>query len=353
MVTSHGRRERRRGRVLLALCCLTALSLTSHAQTRDTIWVDTGDRIVGEVKSLSRGLLSYKTQATGTISVRWEHATAVRSPSRYRVERSDGYFVFGELRPDTASRVLLVTIDTVSIRIPFSEVVTLQLIEDDFWDRFDAYLSTGLDYTKASGVAKLNLGMNIKQKRFRDLRTLDAQFNTTLSEEKEPSQRHEVKFENNFYLGSLWFLNTGLSYQKNTELGLISRFGAEFSGGRYVVQSNKQIFFGTLGLNGTQERGVDSGASTITYNIEGVVGLSYSLFEYDQPEVSLDTYANVYRSLIGPGRTRVDFSLVLRWEIVKDLFLKNNFYTNFDSRPSSPDAAQTDYGIVFSLEVKV
>jgi hypothetical protein len=38
---------------------------------------------------------------------------------------------------------------------------------------------------------------------------------------------------------------------------------------------------------------------------------------------------------------------------VKDLFLKNNFYTNFDSRPSSPDAAQTDYGIVFSLEVKV
>lgn len=347
------KRERCRSHILAALCCLTVLASRGYSQTRDTIWVDTGDRLVGEVKSLSRGLLSYKTRATGTVSVRWEHATAVRSPRMYRVERSDGYFVFGELRPDTVSRVLLVTIDTISIRIPFPDVVTLQLIEDDFWDRFDAYLSTGIDYTKASGVAKINLGMNIKQKRFRDLRTLDAQFNTTVSEEQEPSQRHDVKFENNFYLGSLWFLNSGLGYQKNTELGLISRFGLGISGGRYFVQSNRQIFFGTLGLNGTTELGADTGGSTRTYNLEGVAGLSYSLFEYDQPEITLDTYVNAYRSLIGAARTRVDFSLVLRWEIVVDLFLKNNFYTNFDSRPTSADASQSDYGVVFSIELKI
>ena len=39
----------------------------AEAQKTDSVWIRNGDRITGEVKSLSRGLLKYSTDDLGTV----------------------------------------------------------------------------------------------------------------------------------------------------------------------------------------------------------------------------------------------------------------------------------------------
>ena len=48
----------------------------------DIVVMSNGDRITGEVKSLSRGLLQYSTNAMGTLQIQWDSIASVTSVSQ-------------------------------------------------------------------------------------------------------------------------------------------------------------------------------------------------------------------------------------------------------------------------------
>ena len=70
-----------------------------HAQKVDTVVIRNGDRIVGEIKSLDRGALTYKTDDVGTLTIKWDKIARIVSPRYFEVEDNLGRRYYGNLQP--------------------------------------------------------------------------------------------------------------------------------------------------------------------------------------------------------------------------------------------------------------
>ena len=70
----------RRGCLTILLLGLSAAAgpAAAHEKT-DVVILDNGDRFQGEIKKLVQGTLTLKTDAAGTISLKWSHVTGVIS----------------------------------------------------------------------------------------------------------------------------------------------------------------------------------------------------------------------------------------------------------------------------------
>ena len=69
----------------------------AEAQKTDSVWIRNGDRIIGEVKSLSRGLLKYSTDDLGTISVEWDKVERISTTTVLEVQLSRDKKLYGHL----------------------------------------------------------------------------------------------------------------------------------------------------------------------------------------------------------------------------------------------------------------
>ena len=69
---------------------------TAEAQ-KDSVWIRNGDRITGEVKSLSRGLLKYSTDDLGTIYIEWDKVDRISTSTVVEVRLITGHKFYGRL----------------------------------------------------------------------------------------------------------------------------------------------------------------------------------------------------------------------------------------------------------------
>src|SRR5215213_4637897 len=69
---------------------------TAEAQ-KDSVWIRNGDRITGEVKSLTRGLLKYSTDDLGTISIEWDKVDRISTTTMLEVQLGSGRKFYGHL----------------------------------------------------------------------------------------------------------------------------------------------------------------------------------------------------------------------------------------------------------------
>src|SRR3954466_12469769 len=115
---------------------------TAEAQ-KDSVWIRNGDRITGEVKSLSRGLLKYSTDDLGTIYIEWDKVDRISTTTVVEVRLASGRKFYGSLGLAPAGR-LVVAANT----LPLSEIVTMAPIEGKFLGRLNGYLDLGFSYQK-------------------------------------------------------------------------------------------------------------------------------------------------------------------------------------------------------------
>src|SRR5688500_5799608 len=104
--------------------CLPASSITvvlillwgarAEAQKTDSVWIRSGDRITGEVKSLRRGLLKYSTDDLGTIDIEWDKVVRISSSATFEVQRRSGHKSSGSLGL-ASSGAVVVGADTLAL----------------------------------------------------------------------------------------------------------------------------------------------------------------------------------------------------------------------------------------------
>ena len=93
--------------VVAAGLALALRAAQATAQKTDSVWIRNGDRITGEVKSMSRALLKYSTDDLGTISIEWTNVTRIYSPSTFEIQVTSGRKYYGSLRLAPNGRVLV------------------------------------------------------------------------------------------------------------------------------------------------------------------------------------------------------------------------------------------------------
>ena len=75
----------------------TIIPLFASANT-DVVVFDNGDRLTGEIKSLERGRLRFKTEATDTISIEWDNVAFLSSDQNIQIETYEGRRYLGRLK---------------------------------------------------------------------------------------------------------------------------------------------------------------------------------------------------------------------------------------------------------------
>jgi Protein of unknown function, DUF481 len=329
-----------------ALVIVVVLETPANAQKTDIVTLANGDRITGEVSTLSRGQLEYKTDDQGTLYIEWDKVATVTSTGQFEVGTSDGQRFVGSLGSEPG-RLLLVVGTTSTERLLMTDVTIITKIGRSFWTKLDGSIDVGFSYTKSSAIAQLNLNSNTLYRSPSFEARLSASGTATQSNDEEGrDDRGTLQMSYLRYRGKRWLVGGGAGFETNESLGIKLRSQVSGAVGQRLVNTNRAQLAVSGGLSVNDEHGVDSEP---TQNIEAIMTFRTSYYAYDYPKTNIDVGFQYFPSLSDFGRQRIQFDSNFRRELWKDVILAVNMFDTFDSRPPSADADQNDIGVVLSF----
>jgi hypothetical protein len=333
-------------RLLTLAVVFLAFTTTVEAKT-DIVIFDNGDRLTGEVKSLEKGLLRFKTEATDTISIEWDNIAYLSSDQNVQVETQEGLRFLGHLLRSEQAYVVTVETSAGPFELDANRVVKMAPIEETAVGRLDGEVLAGYNFTKADQVKQLNLGLDLAYRT--ELRIFSMDFDATTSDtgQVDSSQRLNLNLDYRRLWPDRW-LTTGLvRLTRNDELGIDLRSSIGAGGGRILRQSNSSNFVLEGGLLLSRENVAGGIESNDT--VEAFTTLNWNWFRYDLPELDLSSTLTAIPNLTDAGRVRGEFEIVFRWEFIDDFFWRVSFYESYDSDPQDVTAEKNDYGVNTSI----
>ena len=325
---------------------------TANAAKTDIVVLINGNAVTGEVKSLEFGTLRYSTDSMGTVNIDWEDIVNVTTTQNLQIEVIDGHRYYGHLTaPEERHTVRLKTPSAV-YDFQMSEVVRITPIEtdDSFWQRLDGSFSFGLQTTKSTEITTSSVSGDVSYRAREYLVGLWLTSNVTdQPSDGDPgtgtSARQTLQFNYQRFKNNRWFTDWFTSWETNDELGIDSRFSLGGALGRYLVQTNKNQFSLTVGVQAARERFV--GDDEETTKPEGRIEIRY-LRRKLIPETSITLTSKIYPSLEDFSSYRAELDLSIRREFVEDLFFDLTVGYSYLSDPPT-DGESADYVVTTSL----
>src|SRR5262245_13525319 len=335
------------------VAAMVALVLTwfppsiAQAQGRtDVVTLANGDRITGEVVTLDRGRLEFKTDDAGTLYLEWDKLTSVVTTRFVEVVTTADRRFLGSLEraPD---RSIVVAGPQSSVTLPMTDVALIRTIGSSFWQKLDGTVDVGYSFTRSSGVSQLNVNSNTVYARPASRARLTASATVTQTED-DPGRDDRASLEASYlrYRWQNWCITSAGRFETNESLGIKLRSQiAGAVGPRLVNTIRAQVALGG-GMVFNHEQGVNVEP---TKNVEGLVVFAMSYYTYDRPKTNIDINTQYYPSVSNLGRHRLQLDSSVKRELLKDFFVSLNLFDTFDSRPPDPTARRNDVGVVVSV----
>jgi hypothetical protein len=335
---------------LLLLIYLSPGIASSNAKT-DIVIMKNRSYVVGEIKNLRFGILSFDTDHMGTLSIEWDEVKQIYSKQLYRIGLVDGSVYFGSIDTTVLDQQILIRDKDRNRTYQMERIVKINPIKESFWDIIEGYVKFGFTYTKSSDVGQLILGSNLKYRTNLYLTEFNLNSIITSQENESNSTNQLLAMSLQRLLGHKWLIDGTLSFDQNTELGVDLRTSVILGGGYSIIQTNHHFLYSMLGLGVNKEAYIDS--TDATTNLEGVLTVKYELFKYDHPKQSLSTKFQFLPGLTNWGRIRFNYNLTLDWEIFRHFYWDVTFYDSYDNQPGSSASSTNDYGITTSIKYDI
>jgi hypothetical protein len=215
-----GRRVRR-ARALIALVAAVSPAGVLYAQGRtDVVTLRNGDRITGEVITLERGRLEFKTDDAGTLYLEWDKLASVVAARFVEVVTSDGRRFLGSLGR-AADRFVAVVSPVGTVSLEMRDVVLIRPIGRSFWSKLDGSVDAGFSYTRSSGVAQLNLNSDTIYSKPASLGRITASLTLTQTDDGSGrDDRGSLEASYLRYPWQEWFITGAARFETNESLGL-------------------------------------------------------------------------------------------------------------------------------------
>ncbi len=327
---------------VLGGCALVLGAGAARAQKADSVWIRNGDRIVGEVKSLTRGLLTYSTDDLGTIKIEWDKVSRISTRTILEVQLSAGPKFYGPLGLGPP-RTLVLGGDTLAL----IEIVAMTPIKRTRLNRIDGYLDLGFTYQKANNSTQLTTGARVLYRSPATETVFEIDAFQEDRDDAEGTERVSTALTERLLLANRWSAGALVGFDQNEELDLAGRWRLVGFGGRTFSETNHVQLSGIGGIVLTTERYFSTDSSSAGF--EGLVGGVYRAFRYDRPKLDASVTAQLFPSLSVAGRIRTQSDVRVSYELVKDFMLTVRLFSTTDSKPQSADAAKRDFGSTLSI----
>ncbi|MEE4178249.1 MAG: DUF481 domain-containing protein [Bacteroides sp.] len=326
---------------------LLILPYTNYAQN-DTLYLNNGDVIVGDLKSLDRGVLTIEpSYSDSDFKITWEDITEMKATQRYLITLSDGRRITGTFRSAGPGKIFIDDEQGEDITVGQDDVVNIKSLENGgFLSRLSANIDFGLSLTKANNQRQLN--GNIRMGYLEDRWSADLYFNSLITTQDNVSdiQRNDGGLGYRYFLPADWNVGADLNFLSNTEQSLELRATAKVGVGNFLRRTNSLYWnvYGGIAYTGETFSPVfnpQDGTTTAPsrQSMEGFFGTELNL--YDIGDLNLLTNLVVYPTLVSDesvesGRIRTDLRFDAKYDdvFIKDFYVRAGFTLNYDNRPA-------------------
>jgi len=336
---------------LFFLAFISGNLLSQAPALKDTLFLKNERIIIGEIKTIKLGVLSFDPDDANDITVELRNLKTLSARGVvFRIETSDDHVLYGKVFPSAKPGYATIVGEKDTTDHLLEGISNLYAYKDAFLDRFSGSLGLGYSYTRSSDFGRINYDASAKYVTKKDevsffINGIYSSTDTGFSRDQENA---ELKY--NYYVSSTWFLTAFLSYQRNLELGISKRYQEGLGIGNKFITTNHVYAWARTGVAINQQTSTDDVKSGNLTELFGQV--QFNFFRFTAPKISLDFSQAVFYSLSEKDRIRNSGQTNLSWEIISDFNLNLEFYNNYDSKPPATAASTFDFGVVFGVNYK-
>ena len=331
--------------ILLFVLSFLFIYKMGDAQKIDSVYHINGDVLTGDFKKMTYGIVTYKMDGMGTISIEVIKIKTMKSIKKFEIKMKNGVIYFGSI--DTSSvdmTINIITNDTTTTRVHIAEIVEIYPIKSNFWMRSSGSFSLGLNFSKGSDITTLPLSGNMDYRITKSYFDLSFDNNSTFQGDSLSSSKADITFMYQQYLKLKWSNIVSVGVSQNLELGTRLRLELYDVIINDIVYNDWNRFYTGAGLGVTSETPYDD--SGIKQDMVGLVTVVWKVFKYSKPKLWINSNINFVPYFTNIKRIRTVFNLNPKISIINDDFKVGfKFYFNFDNQPQTEAAAKTDYGI--------
>lgn len=320
------------------------------AQT-DSLIMNTGEFLVGEIKMFDDGVVTIETDYSDSdFKAEWKKVKYIFTEQKFLVLTAQGNRYYGTLHSvkEDSSRVEIERIENTRTMLMMKDILFLKLIEDTFWSRVDFSISAGYSLTKANNNNQLtgNLQTAYTSSNFKvDLTASMLKSKQSGDDYTTENSRTEGGLGIVYFIHKDWFSIVRSDLLQSSEQLLKLRATTKGGVGNYILANNK-MNLGFAGGIAWNYEDYDDDAASDRNSAEAFVAVEYTIFDLGDLDFLIDGVA--YPGLTEKGRFRSDFSMDLKYEFISDFFVKLGCTVNYDNQPVA-GASRTDYVLQTTL----
>lgn len=332
--------------LMIGFACFSLAAYSQH----DSLVLKNGNIIVGEIKSLDKGVVMIETDySKNDFSIEWLGIKEIYATTHFLITLKNGTRINGPFQSTgSGDKIEITGANGQKTVTTLDDVVYLKGLKSDFWSRVYANIDLGLSMTKANNLKQYSMRSAVGY--LADKWQVDLFYNDIRSNQDSVKEikRTESGAAFKYFLPKDWYLSTSINTLSNTEQALKMRLTGKLGAGKYLLHSNKAY----LGVGGGLSLNNETFTNTTPKrtSLEGYLGAEANLF--DIGDFSLLSNLYVYPSFTESGRWRTDFGLDTKYDLPLNLYLKFGITFNYDNRPAVP-GSETDYVYAFSVGWKL
>lgn len=319
------------------------------SQKIDTIVHINGDVLTGDLKKLVYGVVTWKMDGMGTISLEEIWINTIKSPKEFEIKLKNGLLYYGSFDTSGIDRKVNIVFANGRELVSIDEIVEIYPIRRNFWLRTSGNFSLGINYSKGSGVATVAFSGGLYYRKRKSNYSIVWDNNNTYQADTLSFSKADATIGWQQTIKNKWSFGTYLGLSQNTQLGTKLRFNFTPLGIYDFVYNRWNRLYTGFGVSLQRETPVDTTAS-ITSDLAGVVTLVWKVYKYTNPKLWVDAGITFVPYFTTKGRYRTDINLSPKISVIgNDLKLGFKFYYSIDTKPLTEEASSTDWGI--NLEI--
>ena len=329
---------------LLFFVSLLHLHHEVTAQKTDTIVHINGNVLTGDFKKLKYGVVTWKMDGMGTISMEEVKINTIKSQKIFEIKMKNSFIYFGSFDTSAIARKVNIIYNNQRELVNVQDIVEVYPIRRNFWMRTTGNFSLGGNYSKGSDIATIVFSGNLDYRKEKTYFSLVWDDNNTFQGDTLSSTKADLSLAWQRQIKNKYSSQVTIGTSQNSELGIKQNYSLALAGLRDISYNVWNRLYAGVGLVGTRQIPLDDSGETD--DLTGLIQVVWKVYRYSTPKISVDSNINFQPYLTSSGRYTTAINLSPSISIFSDDFKVGfKLYYNFDSQPATETASNSDYGI--------
>jgi hypothetical protein len=307
----------------------------------DTIVVSSGDIITGEIKKMSRGVVTIETPYSDSdFKIEWSKVTSVSSKGTFIVSLKSGERIITTIRTKYSDSLTVELYkDGKGVTVAIADIVFIKGVDEGFIDRLSASIDFGYTLTKANNLKQFSSRSSLGY--LANNWSADASLDAVRSSQDsvESTSRTDASATFSYFLWKSWFIYASVNFLQNDEQKLKLRSTPRVGIGNYITQTNHLYWSLYIGASWNNENYTDP---TIPNRSDAEANIGTELNLFDIGDFRFLTSLSFFKTLNVGSRKRADFKIDMKYDLPLDFYIGLGYTLNYDSQPVE-GASESDY----------